>query len=88
MTKDQQEAYAEAFITIPVNKAAQSVVTQSYNISALQAFNKAAYTMQFLDTQYGQNVGNAMNVAVVNLLAGHGTAAGIVSATSAAAAKG
>jgi raffinose/stachyose/melibiose transport system substrate-binding protein len=88
VTKDQQEAYAEAFITIPVNKAAQSVVTQSYNISALQAFNKAAYTMQFLDTQYGQNVGNAMNAAVVNLLAGHGTAAGIVSATSAAAAKG
>jgi len=88
VTKDQQEAYAEAFITIPVNKAAQSVVTQPYNISALQAFNKAAYTMQFLDTQYGQNVGNAMNAAVVNLLAGHGTAAGIVSATSAAAAKG
>ena len=88
VTKGQQEAYAEAFITIPVNKAAQSVVTQPYNISALQAFNKAAYTMQFLDTQYGQNVGNAMNAAVVSLLAGHGTAAGIVSATSAAAAKG
>jgi len=88
VTKDQQKAYAEAFITIPVNKAAQAVVTQSYNISALQAFNKAAYTMQFLDTQYGQNVGNAMNAAVVNLLAGHGTAASIVSATSAAAAKG
>ena len=88
VTKDQQEAYAEAFITIPVNKAAQSIVTQPYNISALQAFNKAAYTMQFLDTVYGQNVGNAMNTAVVSLLAGKGTAAGIVSATSAAAAKG
>ena len=88
VTKDQQEAYAEAFITIPVNKAAQSIVTQSYNISALQAFNKAAYTMQFLDTQYGQNVGNAMNTAVVDLFAGKGTAAGIVSATSEAAAKG
>jgi raffinose/stachyose/melibiose transport system substrate-binding protein len=44
--------------------------------------------MQFLDTQYGQNVGNALNAAVVNLLAGKGTSAGIVSATSAAAAKG
>jgi raffinose/stachyose/melibiose transport system substrate-binding protein len=44
--------------------------------------------MQFLDTQYGQNVGNAMNAAVVDLFAGKGTPAGIVSATSEAAAKG
>ena len=88
VTKDQQEAYAKAFVTIPVNKAAQSVVTQPYNISALQAFNKAAYTMQFLDTQFGQNAGDAMNTAVVNLFAGKGTAADIVSTTNEAAAKG
>ena len=88
VTTDQQKAYSQAFVTIPVNKAAQSVVTQPYSISALQAFNKAGYTMQFLDTQYGQNVGNAMNAAVVDLFAGKGTAAGIVSATSEAAAKG
>ena len=87
VTKDQQEAYAKAFVTIPVNKAARSVVTQSYNLSALQAFSKAAYTSQFLDTLFGQNVGNAMNTAVVNLLAGRGTAADIVSNTSEAAAK-
>ena len=42
MTKDQQEAYAKAFDAIPVNQAAQSVVTEPYNVSALQAFNKAA----------------------------------------------
>ncbi|URN14528.1 hypothetical protein LUW77_04905 [Streptomyces radiopugnans] len=72
MTKGQQEAYAEAFDTIPVNKEAQGVVTESYNISALEAFNKAAYSMQFLDTVYGQNVGNAMNIAVVNLMARQG----------------
>jgi raffinose/stachyose/melibiose transport system substrate-binding protein len=88
VTADQQKAYATAFVNIPVNKAAQSVVTQPYAISALQAFNKAAYTSQFLDTIYGQNVGNAMNTAVVNLLAGKGTAADIVSTTSEAAAKG
>jgi raffinose/stachyose/melibiose transport system substrate-binding protein len=88
VTKEQQEAYAKAFFTIPVNKAAQAVVTDSYNISALQAFNKAAYAMQFLDTEYGQNVGNAMNTAVVNLIAGKGSAADIVKDTNAAAAKG
>ncbi len=32
--------------------------------------------MQFLDTQYGENVGNALNAAVVNLMAGKGTPAG------------
>ncbi|WP_225850509.1 ABC transporter substrate-binding protein [Streptomyces sp. HPF1205] len=88
VTKDQQEAYAKGFVTIPVNKAAQGIVTEPYNISALQAFNKAAYTMQFLDTEYGQNVGNAMNTAVVNLMAGKGSAADVAKDTNAAAAKG
>ena len=88
VTTDQQKLYSQAFVTIPVNKASQSVVTQPYSVSALEALNKAGYTMQFLDTQYGQNVGNALNAAVVNLLAGKGTAAGIVSATNEAAAKG
>ena len=84
----EQKAYATAFITLPVNKAAQSVVTDSVSVSALQALNKAAYTMQFLDTQYGENVGNALNAAVVNLMAGKGTPASIVSAATEAAAKG
>ena len=88
VTTDQQKLYSQAFVTIPVNKASQSVVTQPYSVSALEALNKAGYTMQFLDTQYGQNVGNAMNAAVVDLFAGKGTPAGIVSATSEAAAKG
>src|SRR5579863_810621 len=88
LTTPEQKAYATAFITLPVNKAAQSVVTDSVSLSALQALNKAAYTMQFLDTQYGQNVGNALNAGVVNLMAGKGSPAGIVSAASEAAAKG
>ena len=88
VTPDQQKLYSQAFVTIPVDKAAQSVVTQPYSISALEALNKAGYMMQFLDTQYGENVGNAMNTGVVDLFAGKGTPAGIVSATSEAAAKG
>jgi raffinose/stachyose/melibiose transport system substrate-binding protein len=88
LTTPEQKAYATAFITLPVNKAAQSVVTDSVSVSALQALNKAGYTMQFLDTQYGENVGNALNAAVVNLMAGKGTPAGIVSAANEAAAKG
>ncbi len=88
LTTPQQEAYAKAFVTIPINPAAQGVVTDPSAVEVKNALNSAKYTMQFLDTQYGQNVGNALNAAVVNLLAGKGTSAGIVSATSAAAAKG
>ena len=88
LTTPEQEAYATAFITLPVNKAAQSVVTDSVSLSALQALNKAAYTTQFLDTAYGENIGNALNAAVVNLMANKGTPASIVSAATEAAAKG
>jgi raffinose/stachyose/melibiose transport system substrate-binding protein len=88
VTTPEQKAYSTAFITLPVNKAAQSVVTDPVSVSSLQALNKAGYTMQFLDTQYGQNVGNALNAAVVNLMAGKGTPAGIVGAATEAAAKG
>jgi raffinose/stachyose/melibiose transport system substrate-binding protein len=88
LTTPQQEAYAKAFVTIPINPAAQGVVTDPSAVEVKNALNQSKYTMQFLDTQYGQNVGNALNAAVVNLLAGKGTPADIVSATSAAAAKG
>ncbi|MFF4341290.1 extracellular solute-binding protein [Kitasatospora sp. NPDC001540] len=88
VSTDQQKAYAKAFVAIPVNKEAQAGVSEPYNVSALQAFNKAPYSVLFLDTEYGQNVGNAMNTAVVNLLAGKGSAADIAKDTNAAAAKG
>ncbi len=88
LTTPQQEAYAKANVTIPINPAAQGVVTDPSAIEVKNALNKAAYTMQFLDTQYGENVGNALNAAVVNLMAGKGTPAGIVSAATEAAAKG
>lgn len=88
VTKDQQEAYAKAFQSIPVNQAAQSVITQPYNVSALQAANKASYSVLYLDTEFGENVGNALNTAVVNVMAGKGGAADIVSAANEAAAKG
>jgi hypothetical protein len=37
---------------------------------------------------YGQNVGNALNGGVVNMLAGKGTPADIITAVKSAAAKG
>jgi len=62
-------------------------VTEPYLKSVLAAYGKAPYVSQWLDTNYGLNVGNALNTAVVNLLAGKGDAQGIVDAVKNAAKK-
>ena len=87
-TKSVQEAYSTAFNTIPVNKNAQGGISGAYIKPVLEAYNKAPFVSQYLDTLYGQNVGNALNTGVVNMLAGQGTVAGIVDAANQAAAKG
>jgi raffinose/stachyose/melibiose transport system substrate-binding protein len=88
VTTPQQEAYYKAFNSPPVNLDAQKVVTEPYLQQLLAAYNKAPYVSQYLDTLYGQNVGNALNVAIVNLLAGKGTVADIITSVNQAAAKG
>lgn len=87
-SKQNQEGYATAFQTLPANQQSQSVVTDPALKDVLASYNKAAYVMLWLDTMYGQNVGNALNGGVVNMLAGKGTPADIVSAVKTAAAKG
>ncbi|XVV10038.1 ABC transporter substrate-binding protein [Actinoplanes sp. CA-131856] len=88
LTKDVQEGYYKAFNSLPMNKQAQGAVTEDYLKAVLDAYNKAPYVSQWLDTVYGQNVGNALNVGVVNLLAGKGDVAGIIQAVNDAAKKG
>ncbi|MBT2501283.1 ABC transporter substrate-binding protein [Curtobacterium sp. ISL-83] len=83
-----QEAYYKAFDAIPANKSAQTVVTEPYLKTVLAAYNKAPFVSNYLDTVYGQNVGNALNTSVVNLLAGKGSVSDIVSTVNQAAAKG
>jgi raffinose/stachyose/melibiose transport system substrate-binding protein len=82
---DVQQAYYKAFNAPPVNSEAQSAVTEPYLKSVLAAYSKAPFVSQWLDTVYGQNVGNALNAAVVNLLAGKGSPQDIVNAVKAAA---
>lgn len=86
-TTPVQEAYYKAFNAPPVNTEAQSVVTEPYLKDILAAYNAAPYVSQWLDTVYGQNVGNALNTGVVDMLAGKGDAAGIIKAANSAAAK-
>jgi multiple sugar transport system substrate-binding protein/raffinose/stachyose/melibiose transport system substrate-binding protein len=87
MQQKYQEGYATAFQTLPASQDAQSVVTTPALMDVLAAYNEAPYVSLWLDTLYGQNVGNALNSGVVNLLAGQGTSADIVSSVVDAAAK-
>ena len=84
----QQTAYAKAFTTLPVNSEAQKTVTEPYLKDILAAYSKAPYVSQWLDTVLGQNVGNALNVAVVDMLAGKSTPEQLVKSANAAGAKG
>jgi len=85
--KDNQEAYATAFKTVPASSEAQSAVTDPILKNILDAYSKAPYVVVWLDTLFGQNIGNALNVAVVDMFAGKGTPQGIVDAVNNAAAK-
>lgn len=87
MQKQYQEGYANAFHTLPASQEAQGVVTEPALKSILESYNEAPYVTVWLDTLLGQNVGNALNTAVVNMLAGKGDAAGVVKAVVDAAAK-
>ena len=86
--KENQEAYAEAFQTLPANGDAAESVEDPALRDILGAYSDAAYMTVWLDTMLGQNVGNALNAGVVNMLAGQGTPEDIVSSVESAAAKG
>lgn len=80
-----QEAYYVAFKAPPVNAEAQNAVTEPHLQSVLAAYREAPFVSQWLDTVYGQNVGNALNTAVVDMLAGKGDPQAIVDAVKNAA---
>lgn len=88
MQQEYQEGYAQAFHTLPASQDAQGVVEEGALQDILESYNEAPYVMVWLDTLFGQNVGNALNAGVVELLAGQGDAAGIVEAVNSSAARG
>lgn len=87
VNQENQEAYAAAFQTLPASSEAVGAVTTPALQSVLEAYSEAPYVTVWLDTLYGQNVGNALNVAVVDMFAGKGDAQSIVDAVNAAAAR-
>ena len=87
-TTPVQEAYYKAFNAPPVNADAQKAVTEPYLQDILKSYNAAPFVSQWLDTVLGQNVGNALNVAVVDMLAGKSDPKQLIQAANDAAKKG
>ncbi|WP_051171942.1 extracellular solute-binding protein [Microbacterium indicum] len=87
-TQDQQEAYAEAYQTIPASTEAQGAVSDPALQPILEAYNDSSYVVTWLDTLLGQNVGNALNTAIVDMLAGSGSPQQIIDTATQAAARG
>jgi raffinose/stachyose/melibiose transport system substrate-binding protein len=86
-SSDVQKEYYAAFNAPPVNTVAQEAVTEPYLQEIIASYNAAPYVSQWLDTVYGQNVGNALNVGVVDLLAGKGSPELLIQAVNDAAKK-
>lgn len=87
-TKEWQEKYADAFVTIPAAKNAQGAVKNDALKQVLKVYDEASSVSLWLDTVFGQNIGNALNEGVVNMMAGKGNAQDIVKGVESAASKG
>lgn len=85
--KKYQEAYAKAYATIPASEEALDVVEAPALKEVLPVYKNASSVSLWLDTVLGQNVGNALNEGVVNLLADKGDVDGIIKTVEAAAKK-
>lgn len=87
-SKEIQEAYATAASSPPASSAAADVVTDPALKDVTAAYQKAGFVSLWLDTRLGQNIGNALNTGVVNMLSGQTDPAGIITAVQDAVAKG
>ncbi|WP_193597094.1 extracellular solute-binding protein [Microbacterium sp. YJN-G] len=87
-SKEWQEKYAVAFQTIPASQEAKGAVEDPSLVPLMEAYGEAPYVALWLDTALGQNVGNALNTGVVEMLAGQGDPEKLVSKITEAAARG
>ncbi|MDR1824494.1 MAG: extracellular solute-binding protein [Bifidobacteriaceae bacterium] len=88
VSPERQIAYYEAIGNPPLNQEAASAVTEPYVLQIMDAIGAATYSTDWLDTTLGQNIGNALNTAVTEMLAGQIDAAGMIEEANMAAAKG
>lgn len=80
-----QTRYAQTVGNLPANKGASAAVTDPNLQAVLAARDKASFFQVYLDVAFGQEVGDALNEAVTNQLAGKATPEQVVKAIQTAA---
>lgn len=87
LSDEVQKGFAELDMGLPTNRSASAFVADPALAGLLAVRNDAPYIQLYLDTAFGENIGGAMNDAIVNIFAGQGSAQDVVDAMTAAAAN-
>ncbi|GFZ87201.1 ABC transporter substrate-binding protein [Nesterenkonia alkaliphila] len=85
VSEDVQIRFAETGAGIPVTPGAEAGIEDENLLAVFDALSNATYIQLWLDTAYGNNVGGAMNEAIVNLFGGQGDPESIPDAMNTAA---
>lgn len=85
LSNDVQKGFAELDMGLPTLPSATAFVAAPELAQLLSYRNDAPYVQLYFDTAFGENIGGAMNDAIVSIFSGSGTAQGVVDATQAAA---
>ncbi|GAA2985470.1 raffinose/stachyose/melibiose transport system substrate-binding protein [Microbacterium terrae] len=86
MSDDVQARFAASGSGIPTVPAAQASLEDPNLLMVAEGLSQASFVQLWLDTAFGTTVGNAMNEGIVNLFAGTGSPADIVTKMQDAAA--
>ncbi|MBF0689856.1 MAG: extracellular solute-binding protein [Cellulomonas sp.] len=86
LASDQQKRFAELDMGLPTLPSATAFVAAPELAQLLSFRNEAPYVQLYFDTAFGENIGGAMNDAIVSVFNSNGTSQGIVDAITSAAA--
>lgn len=85
-SEEVQTRFAETGAGVPVTPGSDAGITDENLKEVYDGLQSATYLQLWLDTAYGPTVGEAMNSAIVHLIAGDGTPESVVEAMQNAAA--
>jgi raffinose/stachyose/melibiose transport system substrate-binding protein len=85
VSPEVQKDYTKVIGNLPVNKGASEAVADPNLKSVLEARDKAPIFQTYLDVAFGQEIGDALNEAVTNQLAGKATPEQVVKGIQTAA---
>ncbi len=86
LSSDVQKTFAELDMGLPTLPSATAFVAAPELAQLLSYRNDAPYVQLYFDTAFGENIGGAMNDAIVSVFNSNGTPQGIVDAITSAAA--